>query len=522
MPCSNCSRWKVECTFPSPIRTARRPRKRPAGSEESGDDNLVALESSQSRFPFGSSSANIEEKKLSPEQIQSCWRNFLVNVDPLVKVLHQPSTECLIRRAIDNETSIRCSEKALLAVVVFTSIFSMPSELVNGQFLLPKHVAVAKHRSISEQALVEAEFLTSDDLTTLQAFVLFLSFTRFNSESKLAWGLSGLARRLSCSAKLDMTLFEREMRKRLYWHLWYIDQRATEDHGRSATNHSTFPEPGIPLSVDDEDLELSMTQVPTERIGWSQMSFTLIRIEIARTSCNIEGNENLSFEQKETMIDLCEIAIHSTHLAQCKDGDPMHWLAKHITFVLVNEMRFKLYGQRPVLATDPPRIAIARNLLFHTAMKIVDAPRQLEGHEQSKQWGWLLSAYLQFVPLAFLLTGLCHRSNCSSTEDVEKAWVVAELAMRRWDRIGRDLRNREILVELITEAKERRGNAHSCVQTNSSGQSSFDNTPTETDFADSFDLFTQGCPWLWSEGSFDLDACEQELGFSTFEQALGS
>ncbi|KAF2097566.1 hypothetical protein NA57DRAFT_77821 [Rhizodiscina lignyota] len=467
-PCSNCKRWSVECAYPSPVRAARRSRKghhdAAAGDHgtQIGHQKLSYAPSPQDAFPFSFWNANTGLEgppRLRLHHLECCWRVFKTKVDPLVKVVHLPSTELIIRKADEGYDILSREENALLAVICFTSVSSMSCAEIEGHMAFSKPEAVSKYRSIAECALSKAEFLTTDASMTLQAFVLFLSFARFNNEPKLAWGLSGLARRLCSPNKTNASPFEEELRRRLWWHLWYIDRRATEDHGRLRSNQSAFSDPELslpelPLNVDDMELYPDMTQLPRSSPGWSQMSFTLICIEIAKTSCALEKDGEESFQHKEIMIDACEKRIADTYLIHCGDTVSMYWLAKHVSFVLINEMRFKLYLQRPV-SFDSSQLRKAPDSLFLIAIEIVDAPRALAEHAEAKKWTWLLSAYLQFLPLAYLLTELCHRASTSGSQAVQDAWDAARVARGRWVRSGHDLKNIEILEGLMTEAEAR-------------------------------------------------------------------
>ncbi|OAT01374.1 C6 transcription factor [Blastomyces dermatitidis ER-3] len=62
--------------------------------------------------------------------------------------------------------------------------------------------------------------------------MVFLSIGIFMDETKFAWALTALARRLVCSMSAELSPFAKEVHRRLWKQLWYLDRRAVEDHGR--------------------------------------------------------------------------------------------------------------------------------------------------------------------------------------------------------------------------------------------------------------------------------------------------
>ncbi|KAK2760331.1 hypothetical protein FQN54_002399 [Arachnomyces sp. PD_36] len=429
-------------------------------------------------FPFNSFAVEVAPLHPSAVQSQTCWRIFLENVDQLVKVLHRPSAEEIIRNAADGSTPLSKGQEALLFTIYFSSIISMGEDDVQACFRMSKPTASMTYRSAAEQALTRAEFLTSQDLITLQAFVLFLSFNLYVDDPKLVWALTGLARRLCNSASnlsgtTPPSLFEQEMHRRLWWQLWFLDRRAAEDQGEDNGGDSQ-PErkadPELPLSIDDKDLSPNLVALPRPTDDWTEMSFSLIRYEIARTSRRIVGNNShIPHHEKEKMVNDCVSKIQSMHLQYCDGSDPIHWLAQHASYVTVTEMWMQLYEQAqdlvfvpsPGSAPIPQATQVSRDQLFFAAIDIVDIPKRLETEPGAHRWKWLLKAYLQFHPLKFLLSELYRRLNEppeSHQADYDEvntvARRVATFAFTRWTEENRKSKNGEILTRLMQEAEE--------------------------------------------------------------------
>src|SRR3569833_1009460 len=165
---------------------------------------------------------------LSTQQATICWQVFLDRVDPLVKILHRPTVERLLGRSLYEKDLLRDCEVVLLFTIFFSSIISISAHEVETIFSISKPTIVSTYHSAIHEALSRNGFLATEDLTTLQALVLFLDQSRMAGSPKQAWALTGLARRLSLVMTAEQpTRFEAEMHRRLWWQLWYLDHRAS-------------------------------------------------------------------------------------------------------------------------------------------------------------------------------------------------------------------------------------------------------------------------------------------------------
>ncbi|KFY91665.1 hypothetical protein V500_04535 [Pseudogymnoascus sp. VKM F-4518 (FW-2643)] len=366
-------------------------------------------------FSFNYSASETTSLLPSPTQTQICWRAFLENVDQLAKVLHTPSAQSILRKAVNNPTSLNNGQRALLFAIYFSSISSMSAEDAEDCFKMDKNTTMAMYRAATEQALTAADFLVTDDLVTFQA---------------------------------NSSPFTKEIHKRLKWQLWYLDRRASDDHGKDACSPDPMKDWELPLNINDEDMDPAMTAAPTARKGWTEMSFCLIRFGIANTSRLLEGD--LSQSQKERMINECGFKIQRDHLRYCDNSQQIHWLAQHVSYVMISEMWIKLYNDEWLSTNFSSGIHVTRNQILLTAIDIVDTPRRLEAEPQAKRWKWLLTAYLQYHPLAFLLNELCHSQQ---GDTLERAWTVTEDAFKRWTDDNKTSKNGELLLEMMDRAK---------------------------------------------------------------------
>lgn len=109
-------------------------------------------------------------------QVRSIYSLFMTNVDPVVKVLHGPS----LRRYLIEETGeLDCSPgRKGWEALKFAIYYSTTTSLTPKECLLrlgeEKMELLPRFRSSTELALARADFLNAEEMSTLQALVLYL------------------------------------------------------------------------------------------------------------------------------------------------------------------------------------------------------------------------------------------------------------------------------------------------------------------------------------------------------------
>lgn len=173
-------------------------------SSEDEDKDYPSPETSHSNsshqgFIFGFSSQNVDMHALHPpsEHVPIYWKIYKENVDPLVKVIHAPSIEPTILEAKDRLDKIHRGLEALMFAIYYGTITSLWPEEVREQFGEEKTDLLARYRFGLEQALARADFLQSDEMIVLQAFIIFLICLRRNDDARIIWTLTGLIVRMA-------------------------------------------------------------------------------------------------------------------------------------------------------------------------------------------------------------------------------------------------------------------------------------------------------------------------------------
>ncbi|KAL4975641.1 hypothetical protein BDW66DRAFT_160279 [Aspergillus desertorum] len=478
LPCTNCSRWSIECIFPSPVRRCPRARTKPrarSSTDQALQDRIHTLEAQisaltetvnaqaerirslvtprDSVFPLSQTWAHAT-MSLHPSLALGWkyWQLFLEKVDPLIKVVHRPSAFRILRIGLNNPTSLDAGEGALLQVFYLACVSAMDATDVQSSLHMSKSTALTTYRLAAEHALARSGFMTTTEWTTMQALVLFIALSRLQNDYKSAWNLVGLAERLDMSMEEDSSVFGAEMRRRVRWHLWYLNRRIRSDRGQSSSPPGQYmPSPSLvelPLNCHDSELRTDMTAPLTSQTGWTEMSFNLLRYDLAITERIVESDA--SWLLKTKAVSECQRRIHSEYLNYCDGSESIHWLACHIAYVMITEMWMKLYSPQ-FLAIDSIETLdyTVRDQLFDAAVDILDTQKRLEVEIAARKWEWTLGGYFQHVPLAFLLSELCWRRN---DPRVDAAWDVAARSFERLSEDARKSAHGVMLTELMSNA----------------------------------------------------------------------
>lgn len=407
-------------------------------------------------FLFGYSSINVDMLALHPPEKHAhrLWALFKENVDPLVKVLHIPTIEPKIMSAIENRDHIPRSMEALLFAIYYAVITSSSAEHCEDWFGESKTNLLAKYRFALEQGLARANFLATDEFMVLQAFVIFLICLRRNEPARMIWTLTGLVVRMAQTlgihrdgSHFGLSPFEIEIRRRLWWQVCILDARASEDHGCDPTIVEASFDTQIPLNVNDSDLYPSMTEFPKERTGCTEMTFCLVRFEVANVYRRIQYvppgpvrcNRFLSsvpLEQKERWITEVHSKIEEKYLRDCDMTVPLFWVIATVSRLIMSKMWLMIYHPYQRLDGGASLPQETKDKLFVTSLENVEYSILLETEERTQKWGWLFRTYVQWHAIAFLLSELCHRTE---GELVARAWRAVEAtAARRWNDLSND------------------------------------------------------------------------------------
>lgn len=270
---------------------------------------------------------------------------------------------------------------------------------------------------------------------------------RVHETGRSIWVLVGLAIRLAQSiglhrdgASLKLSPFETEMRLRLWWHLCTLDARAPEDHGFEPTINMSNGSLRLPLNVNDDQIYPSMTQLPTDCEGWTEMSFFLVLAEAcmllqpvlgsqvprsADAEVEISSKKKLIEERTRYFANKYKILLFNVvdphNSSELERLAAQHCTTAHYKMEFILQLRNETSRKRR--KDSRPESRGWPKLSFKIACDELKSYYKLtKGHLVSK-FKWLFATYTQWYALAYVLRCLCSHPD---TPDAENIWALVE------------------------------------------------------------------------------------------------
>jgi hypothetical protein len=125
-------------------------------------------------YSFNSIACSLAVFHPTPGQVLFLWQVFVNQVDPVLRMLHKPTMRASIMNAKDNISEMGKPFEALLFAIYFASVTSMTEEQCRNTLQEEKDSVLSRYRFAAEQSLARAEFLSTHNIVTLQALIIFL------------------------------------------------------------------------------------------------------------------------------------------------------------------------------------------------------------------------------------------------------------------------------------------------------------------------------------------------------------
>jgi hypothetical protein len=106
--------------------------------------------------------------------VQTLFEIYSDRVDPLMKILHLPTFWSALTNALENPHDVSKSLAAVIFSFYLATIISLGDDECYSLLGDRKPVMTARYKIAARQALINADFLTSSSLMTLQAYATFL------------------------------------------------------------------------------------------------------------------------------------------------------------------------------------------------------------------------------------------------------------------------------------------------------------------------------------------------------------
>lgn len=244
------------------------------------------------------------------------------------------------------------------------------------------------------------------------------------------------------------SVFEQEMRRRLWAQLLVLDMRCAEDRGMEPVISPTQYDTELPANVNDEDFALHTTAPLISRRGTTQMTYSLASARVAvlanvvscghdtpTSNCSVPSLEE-KMQQIVNGIEDLEFMFPGGEWDGEDDERSLHshgahMLVRVITFKLWLYLHYPVYARFsafPATVAEEPRIAV----LATSTLLLLE---KLEDDQRLSRFTWFLSTFIPWHPLAVALAKMCSQTDGSV---VMKNWPLVARAYRKCGRLIAD------------------------------------------------------------------------------------
>lgn len=373
---------------------------------------------------------------------------YTENVEPVMKLFPMDTVRSQIEQIKQRPAGVSRGTEALFFAIYYAAITSISPENCFSSTGESKDTLQPKYRHHVERALARANFLRSEEIVVLQAFVLFITSLRRIEDPRVLWTIVGLLTRISMSMGLhrDPSLFglspyDTEIRRRLWWHVCNLDVRLSEDHGSDPTILEHTFDTKLPLNINDDELKPDMPSTVTDRKGITDMTFSLIRFEVAHTFRRLSYQPPLTgkfhdrvlevtVQDKQRWIEECHQKLEDKYLRYSDKNIPMHWVICTVGRLVLAKMWLSIYQPFQRLDGNACLPQQTRDQLFSTSIESIEYAMQLENEISTMKWNWMFKSYSQWHAMAFLLNEMCHRTKGPL---VQRAWNAVDAMLDEWN-----------------------------------------------------------------------------------------
>lgn len=364
------------------------------------------------------------------------WKIHIENVEPICKVLHIPSSIKMADEVSQKPGTASEANECVLFAVYHFAIFTLTEEKCEKLFGRSRSTLMQRFNFAARQALVNSSFLTTTDISVVQALVLFLLACKHQYDPGTYWILTGVAVRISQrmgihrdGAALGLPPFDVQLRRRLFYQLIPLDGIASQLSGTGIAIAPESWDTKEPLNINDDQIWPGMNTTPEEQKGATEMIFCLARACIgkffARSMRGTAKGQFQHYSAVEPLIREAESEVEEKYIRYCDVVNPLHFLTIGMARSAITAMRIRarLPGVREQTATEAER-----KELFRLAHKIIDTDAAAYAHTGLQRYQWHFRsfwAYGSWDSLIYVLDSL-RRPDLLSRGEIDDTWGKVE------------------------------------------------------------------------------------------------
>lgn len=229
---------------------------------------------------------------------------------------------------------------------------------------------------------------------------------------------------------LGLSIFETELRRRLWWCIAANDGRVAEDHSITISSHDPSTNIEFPSNVDDNELYPGMTELLGSRGRWTEMSLPLIMKEYSiarRRLYDVLPPLRTDMPSEATRKEILDKAIahcEREYFQYCNSIIPVQRAAMLIGRAVMAKLDFVSRLQWLSMANqNTTRGLVSTDETLAEACQILEYGTQMQSDELLQNYRWIVDIYPQYHVLLYVVWRLCVQPTGPS---VERAWCQVE------------------------------------------------------------------------------------------------
>jgi len=368
---------------------------------------------------------------------KALWQAHIENVEPTFKILHIPTVSAMLQTTSAHPYYASKAEECVLFAIYHFAVVSLTNSDCQQAFGQPREVLRKRYHDAFRQALVNASFLRTTQISVLQSLTLYLISTRHQHDANTFWMLTGTAMRIAQrmglhkdGESLGLPPFDVQIRRRLFHQILALDGYASQISGTGITIDQGTWDCKQPLNINDDQIWPGMTQPPKEQRGATEMIFYLARAELAtwhlgsmaskmgKSSLHAAPSPDGREGVKVDSVDELEASIETKYLRYCDILNPLHTLLLMMTRSYLNAARLRatLPGLRANTASDEERREAC-----NVAGRVIDTDIAACANPGLKRFTWHIKTFFQWDALICMLMSMT-KPGLFTAAELENSW----------------------------------------------------------------------------------------------------
>ncbi|KAI2926779.1 transcriptional regulator family: Fungal Specific TF [Aspergillus niger] len=391
---------------------------------------------------------------------EELWSIFLRDVDPLTKVIHWPVVDQLRKRKISAKPTPTCFD-ALLASIYACAIVPLGEVECQTRFGHGRAVLIEHYYAATRKALFELDFLHSLDLMLVQALALLLTSIHHLSEPSLCWSILGLVIRKAQTiglhrdgTSLGLSLYECEIRRRVWWYLVTLDMRVSELSGAANSIISQPWDTNFPTNINDQDLHPDIDFLTPATDGLTDMSFCLFQYEAVRLvrSAYLAASPEVMLRNSPRMllsieqINVFRRTVEDRFLRFCDPVIPVHFMLNSFARLTLSKMQAFVQEIRPKERKPQQSSRSDSGSKLNYGLRMLEYDQLLHSNPSVHGFRWFIYVQFPWGALIWLLQSMLTK-DWGARED--NTWHHIETLYQRYPELYDEDRGLHRLVNTL-------------------------------------------------------------------------